>query len=84
MVQVSPKLIVVSELVVGRTENQPSKEYILYPRKYFTSTQNELFRSLHGLFNSVISFLHSCPTLLCLIMPTPSRGLSISSAWEKA
>lgn len=34
MVQISPKLILLSELVVGRAENQPSKECLLYPRKY--------------------------------------------------
>lgn len=29
-------------------------------------------------------YLHSCPTLLCLIVLTPSCGLSVSSSWEKA
>lgn len=52
MAQVGPKFISLSKLVFGRSENQPSKEN-LYPRKYFASTQNELFRSFHGLFSSL-------------------------------
>lgn len=52
-VQVSPKLILLSKWVVGRIENQPPQKYLWYSGGYFTSTQDELFGSFHGLFNSL-------------------------------
>lgn len=82
MVQISPKLILLSELVVGRAENQPLKECLLYPRKYSTSTQNELFRRPYGLTlcHQLFTFMADPP------LPhqaTPSHGFSSSSASEK-